>query len=84
MLLGTSGFMNTIKEVGMGGLMKNADLRFTFIEHPFSMLIAAVLMTIINKKVKTRETLNFGIVILGIIAVALFLYAVPFTKLFGA
>ena len=84
MLFGTSGFMNTIKEIGMGGLMKNGDLRFTYIEHPFSMLVAAVLMTVINKKVKTNETLNFGIVIMGVIAVALFLYAVPFAKLFGA
>ena len=84
MLFGTSGFMNTINEIGMGGLMKNGDLRFTYIEHPFSMLIAAALMTIVNKKVKTNETLNFGIVIMGVIAVALFLYAVPFAKLFGA
>lgn len=84
MLFGTSGFMNSFNEVGMGGIMKNAALRFTYIEHPFSMLIAAVLMTIVNKKVKTNETLNFGIVIMGVIAVALFLYAVPFAKLFGA
>ena len=84
MLFGTSGFMNSINEVGMGGLMKNGDLRFTYIEHPFSMLIAAALMTIVNKKVKTNETMNFGIVIMGVIAVALFLYAVPFAKLFGA
>ena len=83
MLLGTSGFMNTIKEVGMGGLMKNADLRFSFIEHPFSMLIAAVLMTIVNKKVKTAEKLPMSAVILGLVAIALFAYAIPFAKLFG-
>ena len=84
MLFATSGFMNTIKEVGMGGLMKNAELRFSYIEHPFSMLIAAILMTIVNKKVKTAEKLPMSAVILGIIAIALFAYAIPFAKLFGA
>jgi Na+/proline symporter len=37
--------------------MKNADLRFTYIEHPFSMLVAAVLLTIANKKIKQNETI---------------------------
>ncbi len=83
MLLFTSGFITTIKEIGMGGLMKNADLRFSYIEHPFSMLIAAVLMTIVNKKVKTNERITIGIVIMAIIAVLLFSYAVPFAKLFN-
>lgn len=83
MLVFTSGFTSTISEIGMGGLMKNADLRFTYIEHPFSMLIAAVLMTIVNKKVKTNEKINTGIVIMAVIAVLLFSYAVPFAKLFN-
>lgn len=83
MLFGTSGFMNTIKEIGMGGLMKNGDLRFTYIEHPTSMLIAAILMTVVNKKVKTNEKLNSGIVIMGIIAVLLFCFAFPWTRVFG-
>lgn len=84
MLLGTSGFMSTIKEIGMGGLMKNADLRFSYIEHPFSMLLAAILMTIVNRKVKSSERISTGIVILAVIALALFGYAFPFGKLFGA
>lgn len=84
MLFGTSGFMNVIKEIGMGGLMKNSDLRFTYIEHPFSMLIAAILMTIVNKKIKTNEKLNVGVVIMGILAIALFLFAFPWTKVFGS
>lgn len=83
MLVFTSGFTSAISEIGMGGLMKNADLRFTYIEHPFSMLIAAVLMTIVNKKVKTNEKINTGIVIMAVIAVLLFSYAVPFAKLFN-
>ena len=84
MLFATSGFMNTIKEVGMGGLMKNAELRFSYIEHPFSMLIAAILMTIVNKKLKTAEKLPMSAFVLSIIAIALFAYAIPFAKLFGA
>lgn len=84
LLFGTSGFLNSIEQLGMGGLMKNSALRFSYIEHPFSMLAAAVLMTIVNKKVKSNEKLNFGIVIPGLIAVALFLFAFPFSKLFGA
>ena len=83
MLLGTSGFMDTIKEIGMGGLMKNADLRFTYIEHPFSMLIAAVLMTIANKKIKTNERMTTGIIVLVVLALLLFGYAFPFDKLFN-
>lgn len=83
MLLGTSGFMSTIKEIGMGGLMKNADLRFSYIEHPFSMLLAAILMTIVNRKVKSNERISTGIVILAVIALALFGYAFPFDRLFN-
>ena len=84
MLLATSGFMNTISEIGMGGLMKNADLRYSYIEHPFSMLIAAILMTIINKKVKTNEKLSMGVFALALVAIALFVYAIPFAKLFNS
>ena len=83
MLLFASSFMSIIKANGMGFIMKNADLRFTYIEHPFSMLVAAVLLTIANKKIKQNETMNFAIVILSAIALALFFYAFPFAKLFN-
>jgi hypothetical protein len=55
------------KGLDMGAVMKNADLRFTYVEHPFSMLIAAVLMTIINKKFKTTEKLTIPIMSLGLV-----------------
>ncbi len=84
MLVGTSGFMDTIKAMGMGGLMKNSALRFTYIEHPFSMLIAAVLMTILNKKVKANYTITMGMVVLAVLAIALFAFALPWAKLMGA
>ena len=67
----------------MGGLMKNAAMRFQYVEHPFSMLIAAILMTIVNKKVKTSENLSLKIVIMGLLAVALFVFAFPWAKVFG-
>lgn len=71
------------KGVDMGGIMKNSDLRFQYVEHPMSMLIAAVLMTITNKKVKTAETITVGVVVLGVIALALFAFAFPWMKVFG-
>ncbi len=84
MLFLTSGFLNTIDQVGMGGLMKNADLRFSYIEHPFSMLLAAILMTVVNRKVKSSEKISTGIIVLAVLALLLFFYAFPFAKLFGA
>lgn len=67
-----------------GTLMKDAYNRQTFVEHPFSMVVAAVLMTIVNKKLKTNDRLNFGIVIMGVVAVLLFAYAFPWVRVFGA
>lgn len=83
MLIWTSPFLEIIKTQGMGTLMKNADLRFTYIEHPFSMLLAAILMTIANKKIKTAERMSVGILVLAVIALLLFGYAFPFDKLFN-
>ena len=40
----------------MGSLMQNADLRFRFVEHPMTMIIAAVLITIGNAKSKRGTT----------------------------
>ncbi|WP_300671641.1 hypothetical protein [Soonwooa sp.] len=66
-----------------GELMKDGN-RETFVEHPFSMIICVILMTIINKKVKTAETINLKVVIMGILAIALFAFAFPWTRVFGA
>ncbi|MDR2206803.1 MAG: hypothetical protein LBE36_11695 [Flavobacteriaceae bacterium] len=83
MLFFTSSFMSAVNQIGMVGLMSNPESRFSYIEHPFSMLITAILMTIINKKVKTAETISGGIRFLAILALVLFFYAIPFDKLFG-
>ncbi len=82
MLFFASSFMSIVKANGMGFIMKSSELRFSYIEHPFSMLVAAVLLTIANKKIKQNEQINFAIVILSAIALALFFYAFPFAKLF--
>lgn len=76
--------INFTKGMDMGSVMKNADLRFQYVEHPFSMLIAAVLMTIVNKKVKSNDTISLAVVIMGLIAVGLFAFAFPWTRVFGA
>jgi len=66
-----------------GTLMKNEYNRQTFVEHPFSMLVAAILMTIVNRKVKSSDKVTSGIIILSALALALFFFAFPFSKVFG-
>lgn len=67
-----------------GTLMSDPYSRFQYVEHPFSMLIAAILMTVVYKKVKVGPALSLTVVIMGLIAVGLFAYAFPWTRVFGA
>ncbi|WPO83033.1 hypothetical protein SD427_01445 [Chryseobacterium sp. JJR-5R] len=67
-----------------GTLMSDPYSRFQYVEHPFSMLIAAILMTVVYKKVKVGPSLSLTVVIMGLIAVSLFAYAFPWTRVFGA
>ncbi|WP_027387627.1 hypothetical protein [Chryseobacterium gregarium] len=67
-----------------GTLMSDSYSRFQYVEHPFSMLIAAILMTVVYKKVKVNPTLSLAVVIMGLIAVGLFAFAFPWTRVFGA
>jgi hypothetical protein len=67
-----------------GTLMSDSYSRFQYVEHPFCMLIAAVLMTVVYKKVKVNPTISLAIVIMGLIAVGLFAFAFPWTRVFGA
>jgi hypothetical protein len=41
-------------------------------------------MTIVNKKVKSNDTISLGVVIMGLIAVGLFAFAFPWARVFGA
>src|SRR5690554_4800280 len=51
-----SPYYNTMKEVGMGEVMKNSDLRLYLIEHPLINLIAIILITVGWSKHKTALT----------------------------
>lgn len=67
-----------------GTLMKDAVSRNTYVEHPAAMVIAAVLLTIFNKKVKTAEKITMPMVIIAAVAIALMLWAFQWHRLFGA
>ena len=67
-----------------GTLMKDAYARHTYVEHPVSMLIAAILLTIIYRYMKKHDTIAMKIVIMGVIAVAFFAYAFPWMRVFGS
>ena len=74
------GFKSALDQ---GTLMSDAYSRMTFVEHPFAMVIAAVLLTIINKYMKTNEKLSLKVVFMGILAVALVAFVFPWTRVFG-
>lgn len=66
-----------------GTLMKDAVSRNTYVEHPTAMIIAAVLLTIINKKFKTNNEMRMPWVIMAFIAIALMMWAFQWNRLFG-
>jgi Na+/H+-dicarboxylate symporter len=66
-----------------GTLMKDSVSRNTYVEHPFAMIVAAVLLTILNKKFKTNDQLQMTWVIIGVIAIALVLWAFQWSRLFA-
>ena len=66
-----------------GTLMKDSVSRNTYVEHPFAMIVAAVLLTILNKKFKTNDKLQMSWVIMGVIALALMLWAFQWNRLFA-
>ena len=70
--------------IASGTLMKDAYARHTYVEHPFSMLVGAILLTVIYRYMKTHDTIAMKIVIMGVVAVALFSYAFPWMRVFGA
>ncbi|MBP7172519.1 MAG: hypothetical protein KBA33_00425 [Cloacibacterium sp.] len=67
-----------------GTLMSNEYNRKTFVEHPASMVIAAILMTIVNKYIKNNDKLALKITIMAFVAVLLFEYALPWEKLLAS
>lgn len=67
-----------------GVLMSDSTARNTYVEHPFAMIVSAVLLTILNKKFKTNDKLQMSWVIMGFVALALMLWAFQWSRLFGA
>lgn len=66
-----------------GTLMKDSVSRNTYVEHPFAMIVAAVLLTILNKKFKTNDKLQMGWVIIAVVALTLMLWAFQWHRLFA-
>lgn len=66
-----------------GTLMKDSVSRNTYVEHPFAMIVAAVLLTILNKKFKDNDKLQMTWVIMGVVAIALVLWAFQWGRLFA-
>ena len=77
----TKDYFTTIEQVGgMGEVMKNDGLRKLIIEHPTTMIIAVVLVTIGYSKHKKKITSRPKFKMLAIfytIALALVLYMIP-------
>gem|GEM_PF-135964 len=83
MLVFTSGFLDAFKDLGIAGIMKNSSLRFTYIEHPFSMILVTFLMTVLYKNIKSRDIISLRIILFSTIMLTLFIYAFQWKKLFG-
>lgn len=66
-----------------GTLMSDSLTRNTYVEHPTAMIIAAVLLTIANKRIKTKEQLSMGTFALALVAVVLMMWAFQWARLFA-
>lgn len=51
-----SNFYTTMRSIGMGEVMKNAELRKPLVEHPLMIIIAIILITIGFAKHKKKST----------------------------
>jgi heme A synthase len=82
----TSIYYETMRNVGMGEVMKNSELRKPLIEHPLLILIAITLITIgfSKHKKKTDDSSKFKtIAIFYTIALILILAVIPWNLWFS-
>lgn len=82
-----SEFYSTMKSIGMGETMKNAELRKVLVEHPLVGLIAIALITIgfsKHKKKATSESKFKTIALFYGIALLLILSRIPWSQWFSA
>lgn len=57
--------------------MKNAFLRRNYMEHPLTMIIVAILITIVNTKIKKVTDMKFWMVLVLAISLALVIGMIP-------
>jgi heme A synthase len=80
-------YLSLISEMGMGSVMKNAELRSNVVEHPLTMIIAVVLITIgfskHKKKLAPSSKFKTIAVFYGI-ALLLVLAKIPWNAWFSA
>lgn len=82
-LLFVSPKMEAAKQLGMGGVMKNGELRLFVVEHPFINLIAIILITIgwSTHKRAADDTVKFKkIAYLYAIGLVLLLSRIPWSQ----
>ncbi|MFD2551293.1 hypothetical protein ACFSQP_05635 [Bizionia sediminis] len=73
-------YINIVKEAGMGAVMKDSTLRSNIVEHPTTMIVAVVLITIGYSKHKKKLTSKAKLKMLAIfytLALVLVLSKIP-------
>jgi hypothetical protein len=78
-----SPYYTIMKEIGMGEVMKNSDLRLYLIEHPMINIIAIILITVgwsKHKKAITEKAKFKAIWMMYFIAYALILSRIPWNN----
>lgn len=81
-----SPFFSTLKELGMGAVMKDATLRLYLVEHPLTMIAAVTLITIGFSKHKKKTTAAEKFKTIGVfysIALVLILSRLPWAAWLG-
>jgi hypothetical protein len=81
-----SPYYNTMKEIGMGEVMKNSELRLYIIEHPLMNIIAIILITVgwSKHKAATTDKAKFkSIWLMYLIALVLILSRIPWNAWFA-
>lgn len=71
-------FSSTIvQSTSMKDMMGIPQLRQTYVEHPVSMIIAAILLTIVNIKIKKSSKITFSTTLMAAISLALVIGMIP-------
>lgn len=81
-----SPYYNTMKEIGMGEVMKNSELRLYIIEHPLMNIIAIILITMgfsKHKNAATDKAKFKSIWLMYLIALVLILSRIPWNAWFA-